>query len=68
MTGVARGKIIRVVVTWWDVVGMIGREPWPDDIGERWRRFDIHWFFLGVAMAKASPRVTRVDVGRDPRL
>jgi len=42
MTGVARGKIIRVVVTWWEIVGMIGREPWPDDIGERWRRFDVH--------------------------
>jgi len=39
----AFGQIVGVMITWWQVIGMIWWEPRPDDIGERRWRFDNHW-------------------------
>ncbi len=36
----AFGQFVGVVITWWQVIGMIWWESRPDDVREWWRRFD----------------------------
>jgi hypothetical protein len=33
VTWMTLGQIIGIVITWWQVVGMIWWEPRPDDVG-----------------------------------
>jgi len=38
-------QIVWVVVTWWQMIRMIWREPRSNDVGYRWQLLENYWFF-----------------------